>query len=69
MPDLDSFPHAVWARCLGARTRSLRVHDLGYGEENGLVALRESIVRHVVQARAVLANAEQVVVMPSAAIV
>ena len=66
LPDLDSFPHAVWARCLGARTRSLRVHDLGYGEENGLAELREAIVRHVVQARAVLADPDQVVIMPSA---
>ncbi|WAJ28300.1 PLP-dependent aminotransferase family protein [Antarcticirhabdus aurantiaca] len=67
LPDLDSFPHATWARCLAARARAPRIHDLGYGEENGLAELRHAILRHVVRARAVLADPEQVVVMPSAA--
>lgn len=67
VPDLANFPHAPWARCLAARARALRIHDLGYGEETGLMTLREAILRHVVRTRAVLADPEQVVVLPSAA--
>ncbi|WP_061978274.1 PLP-dependent aminotransferase family protein [Aureimonas sp. AU20] len=67
LPDLDSFPAALWARCLAARARHLRLHDLGYGEEAGLPELRQAIAAHVVRARAVLADPEQVIVMPSAA--
>ncbi len=67
LPDLDNFPHTAWARCLAARARALRIHDLGYGEENGLAELRHAILRHVARARAVLADPGQVVVMPSAA--
>jgi len=67
LPDLDSFPHEIWSRCLAARARHLRIHDLGYRDENGLPALRQAIVDHVTRARAVLADPEQVVILPSTA--
>jgi len=67
LPDLDSFPNKVWSRCLSARARHLRIHDLGYGDENGLAELRKAIAEHVVRARAVMAGPEQVVIMPSTA--
>ncbi|MDR6145867.1 GntR family transcriptional regulator/MocR family aminotransferase [Sphingomonas sp. SORGH_AS870] len=67
LPDLDSFPHEVWSRCLSARARHLHIHDLGYRDENGLPALRQAIVDHVTRARAVLADPEQVIIMPSTA--
>lgn len=67
LPDLDSFPHDIWARCLSARARHLHVHDLGYRDENGLPALRQAIIDHVTRARAVLADPEQVIIMPSTA--
>ncbi len=67
LPDLDSFPSEIWSRCLTARTRHLHIHDLGYHDENGLPALRKAIVDHVTRARAVLADPEQVIVMPSTA--
>jgi GntR family transcriptional regulator/MocR family aminotransferase len=66
LPDLDSFPHTLWARCLAGRARYLRLHDLGYGDETGLPELRAAIIEHVVRARGVLADPEQVIVMPSA---
>ena len=65
VPDLSAFPHAIWARCLGARARSLRVHDLGYGAPEGLPALREAILTHVAAARGVVATPDQVVIVPS----
>jgi GntR family transcriptional regulator/MocR family aminotransferase len=65
VPDLARFPHATWGRILGARARSLRLHDLGYGEPAGIAALRESILAHVALTRGVVASAEQVVILPS----
>lgn len=67
VPDLDAFPHAVWARCLSARARALRVHDLGYADEQGLPLLREAVLDHVRRTRAVVADPAQVVIMPSTA--
>ncbi|MDI7860607.1 PLP-dependent aminotransferase family protein [Rhizobiaceae bacterium n13] len=65
VPDLADFPHAAWARCLAARSRSLRVHDLGYDDASGIPALREAILEHVSVTRGVLARPEQVLVVPS----
>jgi GntR family transcriptional regulator / MocR family aminotransferase len=67
LPDLDLFPARAWSRCLAARARHLRLHDLGYGEELGLPALRAAIVDHVARSRAVVADPAQVVVLPSTA--
>ncbi|GAC1346795.1 MAG: PLP-dependent aminotransferase family protein [Acetobacteraceae bacterium] len=65
VPDLEGFPHAQWARCLGARARALRVHDLGYGATSGIAELRAAILAHVSATRGVNAVADQVVVVPS----
>ncbi len=67
IPDLSEFPDAVWARCLAARARALRIHDLGYGAPAGLPELRSAILAHVTETRGVLASADQVVILPSAA--
>jgi len=65
VPDLADFPHASWARYLGARARSLRLHDLGYGNADGLPVLREAILEHVAKTRGVFARPEQVMILPS----
>lgn len=65
VPDLSDFPHANWARYLGARARSLRIHDLGYGDADGLPALREAILDHVAKTRGIFARPEQVMIVPS----
>lgn len=65
IPDLSRFPHAAWARCLGARARSLRIHDLGYGEACGLGALRTAILDHIGATRGVVARPEQLLIVPS----
>ena len=65
VPDIADFPHAAWARCLGARARALRLHDLGYGEASGLEALRSAILAHVSVTRGVVAEPDQVLVFPS----
>ncbi len=65
VPDLTDFPHMAWARCLGARARWPRVHDLGYGEACGIRELREAIIEHLSTTRGVVARPEQVLIVPS----
>jgi GntR family transcriptional regulator/MocR family aminotransferase len=65
VPDPADFPHAAWGRCLAARGRSLRVHDLGYDNASGLPVLREAILEHVSAARGIVARPEQVLIVPS----
>ncbi|NLS15445.1 PLP-dependent aminotransferase family protein [Rhizobium sp. P40RR-XXII] len=65
VPDVSAFPHAAWARCLGARGRSLRVHDLGYSDHGGVRELREAILDHIAATRGVVARPEQVLIVPS----
>ncbi|MDR6900458.1 PLP-dependent aminotransferase family protein [Rhizobium miluonense] len=65
VPDVSTFPHAAWARCLGARGRSLRVHDLGYSDHGGIRELREAILEHISATRGVVARPEQIVIVPS----
>ena len=65
IPDLSHFPHAAWARCLGARARSLRLHDLGYASTEGLPELQSAILDHVSTTRGVSARPEQVMIVPS----
>ena len=65
VPDVSTFPHAAWARCLGARGRSLRVHDLGYSDLGGVRELREAILDHISSTRGVVARPEQIVIVPS----
>ncbi|MDK4711553.1 PLP-dependent aminotransferase family protein [Rhizobium sp. CNPSo 4039] len=65
VPDVSTFPHAAWARCLGARGRSLRVHDLGYSDHGGVRELREAILEHISATRGVVARPEQIVIVPS----
>ncbi|MBB6484143.1 PLP-dependent aminotransferase family protein [Rhizobium lusitanum] len=65
VPDVEAFPHAAWARYLGARGRSLRVHDLGYGAHGGIRELREAILDHIATTRGVIARPEQVVIVPT----
>lgn len=65
VPDLSDFPHATWARCLRARARALRVHDLGYGAAFGIAELRLAILDHVSASRGVVASPDQIVIVPS----
>ncbi|WP_220790412.1 MocR-like pyridoxine biosynthesis transcription factor PdxR [Gluconacetobacter takamatsuzukensis] len=66
LPDLTSFPHAVWARCLGARARAGRLVDLGHGgRAAGAPELRATILSHIRATRGVVATAGQVVIVPS----
>lgn len=66
LPDLAAFPHALWARCLGARARAGRLIDLGYGgRAAGAPELRAAILSHIRSTRGVVATPEQIVIVPS----
>ncbi|KQV37540.1 MULTISPECIES: PLP-dependent aminotransferase family protein [unclassified Rhizobium] len=64
-PDVSDFPHAAWGRCLAARARSLRVHDLGYEDACGLPYLKEAVLEHATASRGISAAPEQVLILPS----
>ena len=65
VPDVSDFPHAAWSRHLAARSRSLRIHHLGYENPTGIRELREAILEHISVTRGVIAEPEQVMIMPS----
>lgn len=65
VPDLGSFPRALWGRLLATRARRLGAEDLGYGAPLGLVALREAILSHIAISRGVVAEPDQLVLFPS----
>jgi GntR family transcriptional regulator / MocR family aminotransferase len=65
VPDVSDFPHAAWSRHLAARSRSLRIHHLGYENPTGIRELREAILEHISATRGVIAEPEQVMIMPS----
>ena len=64
-PDVSDFPHAAWGRCLAARARSLRIHDLSYEDACGLPDLKQAILEHAAASRGVSATPEQVMILPS----
>jgi GntR family transcriptional regulator/MocR family aminotransferase len=65
VPDLASFPRALWGRLLAARARMLGADDLGYGAPLGLAALREAILGHIAISRGVVAESDQLFLFPS----
>lgn len=65
VPDVSDFPHAAWSRHLAARSRSLRIHHLGYENPTGIRELREAILEHISATRGVVAEPEQVMIVPS----
>ncbi|WP_421725930.1 PLP-dependent aminotransferase family protein [Bauldia sp.] len=66
IPDLDVFPRREWTRCLIARVRRLQTSDLTYDNAAGLPILRQALIEYLNRARGVVADPEQVVVVPSA---
>lgn len=65
VPDLDSFPAAIWARMLATHARRVSAADLGYGAPLGLPALAEAILAHIAVSRGVVAGADQLILFPS----
>ena len=68
LPEVRSFPHDLWGRCLRRAARQLHQDPtLGsYAHYHGLPQLRSAIINHVAVSRGVVARAEQVIVFSSA---
>ena len=65
VPDLTSFPAALWGRLLASQARRLTATELGYSQPFGMKALREAILAHIAITRGVMATPEQVLLFPS----
>ncbi|MEO0973155.1 MAG: PLP-dependent aminotransferase family protein [Pseudomonadota bacterium] len=59
-PSLESFPFAVWRRCLARAGQSVPSAD--YGDPRGLAALREAIANYLRRARGLNASADEIIV-------
>jgi GntR family transcriptional regulator/MocR family aminotransferase len=66
LPDVEGFPHALWARLLHRHARRPPRGALGYAYGVGLPALRETIARHIGSTRGVVCTPEQVFVVAGA---
>ena len=66
LPDLQAFPFAEFSRHLVHRARRPQRHDLSYDRGLGVPELREQLLAHLRQHRAVRADPGQVLILPSA---
>jgi GntR family transcriptional regulator/MocR family aminotransferase len=60
VPDLASFPLALWRRMLDRAWRALESRQLNYGNPAGETSLREAIADHLRASRGVVCDASQV---------
>jgi GntR family transcriptional regulator/MocR family aminotransferase len=61
--DVTAFPFELWRRILVRRARRLSLREVDYGPASGSLALREAIADHLRRARAVQADASQIVIV------
>ena len=66
LPELESFPFAVWRRLAGRALRAASRLPADYGEPEGRRALREAIAGHISFARAIACRADEIVVTAGA---
>ena len=66
LPDLTSFPFAVWRRLEARALRAVSRSKPSYGEPEGRRALREAIAGHISFARAIACTADEIVVTAGA---
>ena len=66
VPDVQAFPSEVFARHLSAAGRRLSPTDLAFCPPEGHAPLRAAIARHLAASRGVLAEPDQVLILPSA---
>ena len=62
VPALDQFPLGAWARLIQRHTRHADADALAYGDPMGFLPLREAIAEYLAVARAVRADASQVLI-------
>jgi GntR family transcriptional regulator/MocR family aminotransferase len=62
VPDVSAFPRAAWLRSLREATGSITDFDLGYGDMQGMDALRGALADYLGRVRGVVGGPERVVV-------
>lgn len=66
LPALAEFPMALWRRLTDRALRDATVRDLGYGEAQGQLPLREAIALYLAALRGARLTADQVVIVSGA---
>ncbi len=66
VPATDLFPYALWGRMLSRRWNRVTHRDLGYGNAQGYLPLREAIASYLASARGVACGPEQVFIVGGA---
>jgi GntR family transcriptional regulator / MocR family aminotransferase len=61
-PDLNSFPARDWLWACAEATRTASARDMGYGDSQGSIKLREVIASYLQRVRGAFASADDVVV-------
>ena len=61
-PDLNSFPARDWLWACAEATRTATARDMGYGEPQGSIRLREVIASYLQRVRGAFASADDVVI-------
>src|SRR4029453_19027535 len=62
-PDLEQFPLKTWSKLVGRYSRNIRVNELQYGDAMGAEALRRAIAVYLRTSRAVLCEADQIMIV------
>jgi len=63
LPELEAFPHELWARLLNRQLRESPSHLMRYNHPAGYAPLRQAIAAHLATARRVRCTAEQVIIV------
>jgi GntR family transcriptional regulator/MocR family aminotransferase len=62
VPDLSSFPRAAWLRSLREALATITDADLGYGDPQGVQALRSALADYLGRVRGVVADPEHIII-------
>jgi GntR family transcriptional regulator/MocR family aminotransferase len=60
VPATDLFPYSLWGRLLSRRWSRITARDLGYGNPQGYLPLRQAIASYLASARGVVCDPEQI---------
>lgn len=63
MPALDQFPHKTWGRLVARHARNMSIEMMAYGDPAGYLPLRSAIADYLRTARAVVCEADQILIV------
>jgi len=62
-PELGQFPLEVWSKLVARHSRNMKLSELQYGNAMGFEALREAVAVYLRTSRAVLCEADQIMIV------